>query len=81
MGPQRYHEGRLFQAIFIKYSGNFDGVPKSPEIRNDGQTECDPQHCIIPGLQFNATELTGQEFVTLLGRYKNRKIKPMKVLN
>ena len=68
MGPTRYHEGVLFEPIFLKYSGNFDGAPKTVEIRKDGQTECDPQHCIIPGLQFNASELTGQEYVSLLGK-------------
>ena len=69
MGPNRYHEGILFQPIFLKYSGNYDGVPKSVEVRDDGRTECDPQHCIIPGLRFNSSELTGREYVSVMGKF------------
>ena len=56
--------------VFLKFSATCDGSPKRVSIID--QTEdaiADPSHSLIPGQAFHVHQLTGAEYIKLMGKF------------
>ena len=69
VGAEKFREDVYFQPIFIRYSSTCDGSPKTTDIiTNVEDAKADPHQGLIPGQAFHVHELTGAEYVGLMGK-------------
>ena len=66
---EKYDEKRYFEPKLARYYGAHASWPRVPVYVNPNEDNASHGHCIVPVVQFNVNQLTGKEFIEIIGKY------------
>ena len=59
----------VFSDCRIRYSGGFDGNPRTAVVLPTNESRSEYGHCLIPGCTFEVGRLKKQTFIRIVGKF------------